>query len=97
MTATALSYTAAERHAAPLVRRIERIDPFLLAGTLLLIGYGLVMTYSATFEDRTLGADASQFVVRGAVWASRSSPGRGPGSWRRLPGSVSPRFLWSGR
>src|SRR5438093_2215671 len=60
---------AAERSAQPLVRRIERLDPFVLVATLLLIGYGLVMTYSATFEDRTLGADASSFVLRGIVWA----------------------------
>ena len=70
MTAAALAYAAAERRAAPLVRRIERADPFLLVATLLLIGYGLVMTYSATFEDRTLGAEASQFVTRGIVWAA---------------------------
>ena len=69
MTAAALSYAAAERHSAPLVRRIERLDPFLLVATLLLIGYGLVMTYSATFEDRTLGNEASQFVLRGVIWA----------------------------
>jgi rod shape determining protein RodA len=69
MATAALSYASAERRSPPLVRRIERIDPFLLVATLLLIGYGLVMTYSATFEDRTLGSDASQFVVRGAIWA----------------------------
>jgi rod shape determining protein RodA len=70
VTSAALSYQAAERRSAQLVRRIERVDPFLLVATLLLIGYGLVMTYSATFEDRTLGTEASQFVVRGVVWAA---------------------------
>ena len=70
MSTAALSYAAAERRSAPLVRRIERLDPFLLVATLLLIGYGLVMTYSATFEDQALGAEGSQFVLRGVIWAA---------------------------
>ena len=69
MSATTLSYAAAQRQAPALTRRFDRLDPFLLVATLLLIGYGLVMTYSATFEDRTLGAETSQFVLRGIVWA----------------------------
>ncbi len=69
MTATALPYSAAQRERPALARRIDRLDPFLVVATLLLIGYGLVMTYSATFEDRTLGAEASQFVWRGILWA----------------------------
>ena len=60
MSATTLSYAAAQRQAPALTRRFDRLDPFLLVATLLLIGYGLVMTYSATFEDRTLGAETSQ-------------------------------------
>ena len=67
--AAALPYSAAERRTPALSRRLDRLDPFLLVATLLLIGYGLVMTYSATFEDRALGADASQFVWRGILWA----------------------------
>ncbi len=69
MNAPTLPYSAAQRKTPALTRRIDRLDPFLLIGTLLLIGYGLVMTYSATFEDRTLGAEGSQFVLRGIVWA----------------------------
>ncbi len=69
MTATALPYSAAERKSPALTRRLDRVDPFLVVATLLLIGYGLVLTYSATFEDRTLGAEASQFVWRGILWA----------------------------
>ncbi len=69
MSAATLSYAAAERRTPVLARRLDRLDPFLLVATLLLIGYGLVMTYSATFEDRALGADASTFVWRGILWA----------------------------
>ncbi len=60
---------AAERRDPQLVRRIERLDPFLLIATLLLIGYGLVMVYSATFEDRALSGDPGQFVWRGVLQA----------------------------
>jgi rod shape determining protein RodA len=42
----------------------------LLVVTLLLIGYGLVMTYSTTAETRTFTGDPMQFVIRGAVWAA---------------------------
>src|SRR5205807_4648305 len=38
--------------------------------TLLLIGYGLVMTYSRTAGTRTFTGDPMQFVVRGAIWAA---------------------------
>ncbi|OLE76504.1 MAG: rod shape-determining protein RodA [Chloroflexi bacterium 13_1_20CM_2_70_9] len=38
--------------------------------TLLLIGYGLVMTYSVTAETRTFTGDPMQFVYRGAIWAT---------------------------
>ena len=37
--------------------------------TLLLIAYGLVMTYSTTAETRTFTGDPMQFVIRGAIWA----------------------------
>lgn len=65
----ALPMRAAERKLPLVARRLEQLDPFVLLATLLLIGYGLVMTYSATVEDRTLGADAGAFLVRGIVWA----------------------------
>ena len=42
----------------------------LLIVTLLLIGYGLVMTYSTTAETRTFTGDPMQFVIRGALWAA---------------------------
>ena len=56
-------------HDRPTVRRIEHFDPILLLATLLLIGYGLVMTYSVTAEDRDFSGDPWQFVVRGAIFA----------------------------
>jgi rod shape determining protein RodA len=49
---------------------LTQIDPILLVVTLLLIGYGLVMTYSTTAETRTFTGDPMQFVIRGAVWAA---------------------------
>jgi len=47
-----------------------QIDPILLIATILLIGYGLVMTYSTTAETRTFTGDPMQFVIRGALWAA---------------------------
>jgi rod shape determining protein RodA len=56
-------------HDRPRERRLDHVDPYLLIATLLLIGYGLVMTYSVTAESRTFTGDPMQFVIRGAVWA----------------------------
>jgi len=53
----------------PHARRLDQVDPYLLIATLLLIGYGLVMTYAVTVESRTLTGDPMQFVIRGAIWA----------------------------
>jgi rod shape determining protein RodA len=57
-------------HDRPRVRRFDQVDPYLLIATLLLIGYGLVMTYSVTAESRTFTGDPMQFVIRGALWAA---------------------------
>ncbi len=57
-------------HDRPHARRLDQVDPFLLIATLLLIGYGLVMTYSVTAESRTFTGDPMQFVIRGALWAA---------------------------
>ncbi len=57
-------------HDRPHERRLDQIDPYLLIATLLLIGYGLVMTYSVTAESRTFTGDPMQFVIRGAIWAA---------------------------
>src|SRR5439155_1052637 len=57
-------------HDRPVPSRWEHVDPFLLIVTLLLIGYGLVMTYSVTAETRTFTGDPMQFVYRGAIWAT---------------------------
>ncbi len=56
-------------HDRPHARRLDQVDPYLLIATLLLIGYGLVMTYAVTVESRTLTGDPMQFVIRGAIWA----------------------------
>jgi rod shape determining protein RodA len=65
----ALPRPATPLHDRPVPRRWTQIDPILLIVTLLLIGYGLVMTYSTTAETRTFTGDPMQFVIRGAVWA----------------------------
>src|SRR3989449_10263100 len=64
-----LGRPATPLHDRPVPRRWTEIDPILLIVTLLLIAYGLVMTYSTTAETRTFTGDPTQFVVRGAVWA----------------------------
>ena len=57
-------------HDRPHTRRLGQVDPYLLIATLLLIAYGLVMTYAVTVESRTLTGDPMQYVIRGALWAS---------------------------
>ena len=71
MSVKALDFgrAASPLHDRPRARRIDQVDPYLLIATLLLIGYGLVMTYSVTAESRTLAGDPMQFVIRGAIWA----------------------------
>src|SRR5436309_15810134 len=66
----ALPRAATPLHDRPVERRWMQIDPILLIATILLIGYGLVMTYSTTAETRTFTGDPMQFVIRGAIWAA---------------------------
>ena len=68
--AMAMPRASSPLHDRPRARRLDQVDPYLLIATLLLIGYGLVMTYSVTAESRTFTGDPMQFVVRGAVWAA---------------------------
>lgn len=68
--AISLPRAASPFHDRPHVRRFDQVDPFLLIATLLLIAYGLVMTYSVTAESRTFTGDPMQFVYRGAIWAA---------------------------
>lgn len=56
-------------HDRPSARRLVRLDWFLLLATLLLVGYGLVMGYSITLEDRTFAGDVVQQVMRAALYA----------------------------
>lgn len=69
MQRKAIPLSVAERKQPPAPRRIERADPVLLLATLLLICYGLVMAYSATFEQRSSGAEGEQILLRAAAWA----------------------------
>ena len=62
--------TSSPLHDRPHERRFDQVDPYLLIATLLLIAYGLVMTYAVTVESRTLTGDPMQYVIRGALWAS---------------------------
>lgn len=70
MTASTLPFSAARAPLPPATRRVRHVDLFLLVATLLLIAYGLVMTYSATFEDRAPSGDPMQFFWRGVLWAA---------------------------
>jgi len=65
-----LGRAASTLHDRPRARRLDQVDPLLLIAVLLLIGYGLVMTYSVTAESRTFTGDPMQFVIRGALWAA---------------------------
>jgi rod shape determining protein RodA len=68
--AITIARPATPLHDRPAPRRWTQVDPILLIVTLLLIGYGLVMTYSTTAETRTFTGDPMQFVIRGAIWAA---------------------------
>jgi rod shape determining protein RodA len=68
--AISIQRTSSPLHDRPHARRLDQVDPYLLIATLLLIAYGLVMTYAVTVESRTLVGDPMQFVIRGALWAS---------------------------
>ena len=72
MTVKAISIrrSSSPLHDRPHARRLDQVDPYLLIATLLLIAYGLVMTYAVTVESRTLTGDPMQYVIRGALWAS---------------------------
>ncbi len=54
----------------PTPGQLARLAPVLLISTLMLIGYGLVMIYSVTAEDRAQSGDPWLFVARGAVFAA---------------------------
>jgi rod shape determining protein RodA len=65
----AMPQAASPLHDRPSERRLLEIDPILLIATLLLIGYGIVMGYSITLEDRTFTGDVGQQVLRGVLYA----------------------------
>jgi rod shape determining protein RodA len=65
----ALQRAASPLHDTPTYRRLDLVDPYLLIATLLLMAYGLVITYSTSFEDVAAG-DPVQFVIRGAVFTA---------------------------
>ena len=63
-----LQRAASPLHDRPTFRRLDLVDPYLLLATLLLVAYGLVITYSTSFEDQAAG-DPMQFVARGVIFA----------------------------
>ena len=65
-----LPRAATPLHDRPAASHWTQLDPMLLIVTVLLVGYGLVMTYSTTAETRTFTGDPMQFVLRGALWAA---------------------------
>ena len=64
-----LPRAASPLHDVPTFRRLDLVDPYLLIATLLLMAYGLVITYSTSFEDVAAG-DPAQFIVRGAIFTA---------------------------
>ncbi|MGH2498628.1 MAG: rod shape-determining protein RodA [Candidatus Limnocylindria bacterium] len=68
-SAATLPRAASRLHERPTVRRLGQLDPYLLIATLLLVGYGLVMTYSVTIEDRAFSGDLLQPMARAAALA----------------------------
>jgi len=60
---------ASPLHDKPTFRRLDLVDPYLLIATLLLMAYGLVITYSTSYEDASAG-DPVQFILRGAIFTA---------------------------
>jgi rod shape determining protein RodA len=65
----ALQRAASPLHDKPTFRRLDLVDPYLLIATLLLMAYGLVITYSTSYEDAAAG-DPVQFILRGAIFTA---------------------------
>jgi rod shape determining protein RodA len=65
----AIPQASSPLHDRPSARRLLDLDWFLLIATLLLIGYGLVMGYSITVEDRTFTGDVVQQLMRSILYA----------------------------
>ena len=62
-----LPRAASPLHDKPTFRRLDLVDPYLLIATLLLMAYGLVITYSTSYEDVAAG-DPGQFLLRGVIF-----------------------------
>jgi rod shape determining protein RodA len=62
-----LQRAASPLHDKPTFRRLDLVDPYLLIATVLLMAYGLVITYSTSYEDAAAG-DPAQFIIRGAIF-----------------------------
>jgi rod shape determining protein RodA len=62
-----LQRAASPLHDKPTFRRLDLVDPYLLIATVLLMAYGLVITYSTSYEDAAAG-DPVQFIIRGAIF-----------------------------
>ena len=60
---------ASPLHDRPTFRRLDLVDPYLVVATLLLMAYGLVITYSTSYEDAAAG-DPIQFILRGAIFTA---------------------------
>ncbi|MBI2773965.1 MAG: rod shape-determining protein RodA, partial [Chloroflexi bacterium] len=60
---------ASPLHDRPSARRLLDLDWILVIATLLLIGYGFVMGYSNTIEDRTFTGDIGQQLLRSMLYA----------------------------
>ena len=65
----AIPQAASPLHDKPSARRLLDLDWILLLATFLLIGYGLVMGYSITVEDRNFTGDLGQQMLRAALYA----------------------------
>lgn len=65
----AIPRAASPLHDRPSARRLLELDWILLLATFLLIGYGLVMGYSMTVEDRTFNGDIGQQMLRAVLYA----------------------------
>jgi rod shape determining protein RodA len=57
VTVRSIALGPARPRSAPAVRRLSRMDPYVLASAFLLLCYGLAITYSITIEDQAFSGD----------------------------------------
>ncbi|MFN2520676.1 MAG: rod shape-determining protein RodA [Candidatus Limnocylindria bacterium] len=69
LTKLAILPTISRARERPSPRRFANADPYLLAATVLLIAYGIVIAYASTFDAQTAAGEPGPILLRAAAYA----------------------------